>query len=295
MIRRVLDIRPLLARDRAEWAVLGVTVVVVVTLAAALAGLTWRMLGGNDGRDRIAIAEAAAVGTTGTTDITPILTLAPFGGSALTAQPGGAGMILQAIFSAFPAEASSAVIVVGDAPPAAVMPGQTLSSGAVVQSIEIDHVILRVGAGVERLDFPRAPVAEGTTPGTTTVAQTTAPAPTATAPAATPAAPAAVSSTGTTPSVVEQYRQRLAGNAQGVATQMGVTATTGGYRVGETLTPELRAAGLRPGDVVEKVNNQPVGNIDSDRRLMDEAITSGGARVEVLRNGRRMTLSFPLR
>lgn len=97
------------------------------------------------------------------------------------------------------------------------------------------------------------------------------------------------------PSVVEQYRQRLAGNAPAVARDMGVTATAQGYRVGDDISPALRAAGLQPGDVVARVNNQPVGSDVNPRAILDQAITSGGARVDVVRNGRTLTLSFPLR
>jgi general secretion pathway protein C len=97
------------------------------------------------------------------------------------------------------------------------------------------------------------------------------------------------------PVVVEQYRQRLAGNPQALASEMNVTATPAGYRVGENPPAPLRAAGLQPGDIVERVNNQPVGTLGNARSVLDQAILSGGARVEVLRNGRRITLSFPLR
>ena len=57
----------------------------------------------------------------------------------------------------------------------------------------------------------------------------------------------------------------------------------------------MRGAGLAPGDVVEKVNGVQVGDAERDRRLFDEAVVSGRARVEVVRDGRRIILSFPLR
>jgi type II secretory pathway component PulC len=97
------------------------------------------------------------------------------------------------------------------------------------------------------------------------------------------------------PSVVEQYRQRLAASPAAVAGEFNLTPTAAGLRVGDNPPAPLRAAGLQPGDIVLKVNNQPVGALGNARAILDQAITSGGARVEVLRSGRRITLSFPLR
>jgi general secretion pathway protein C len=47
--------------------------------------------------------------------------------------------------------------------------------------------------------------------------------------------------------------------------------------------------------VIETLNGQAVGSVASDRQLFERAVQSGGARVEVVRDGRRLTLTFPLR
>lgn len=270
-----------------------VTGLVIVSLAFGLAGLTWRLAGLNDGRDRVALAvEPPASARSG--DITPILALAPFGGVVADAQASAAGMTLKAIFMAVPADASSALIAVGDAPATVAYPGQTLSTGAVVHSIAVDHVVLQVNGQAERLEFPKPADGSGGQPATPGTGQTSAP-PSPQAGTAATAVPTAATDRGMNPVVVEQYRQRLAGNPQALASEMNLTATAAGYRVGENPPPPLRAAGLQPGDVVERVNNQPVGTLGNARSVLDQAILSGGARVEVLRNGRRITLSFPLR
>ena len=266
------------------------TGVAVASVAVALAGLTWRLAGLNDGRDRVALAPEPAASAS-STDITPILALAPFGGGVVDVQASASGLILKAIFMAWPAEASSALIAVGDAPATAVRPGQTLSSGAVIQSISVDHVVLQVGGQSERLEFPKPVDASGAQPSPTATLPASQPAQAAATPAA---SPNAAGQSGMIPSVVEQYRQRLAGNPQAVASEMNLTPTAAGFRVGDNPPAPLRAAGLQPGDIVEKVNNQPVGALGNARATLDQAITSGGARVEVLRNGRRITLSFPL-
>lgn len=57
----------------------------------------------------------------------------------------------------------------------------------------------------------------------------------------------------------------------------------------------VKLAGLKSGDLVRSVNGQTVGNPDDDRRFYDRIAASGQARLEVERNGRILTFSFPLR
>lgn len=296
MIWRRLTVVSFLGDRRMSVAVTALTAVVVASVAAGLAGLTWRLAGLNDGRDRIALA-AIVPPSSASVDVAPILSLAPFGGSASEIQTSASGMILKAVFMAYPAEASSALIAVGEAPALAVRPGQTLSGGAVVESIGFDHVVLLVGGQSERLDFPKPFDPTGAVATPAPIASPVSPVP-ASAPIGVPASGPTTPATGGSgmiPSVVEQYRQRLAGNPRAVASQLDITATSTGFRVGDNPPAQLRAAGLQPGDVVESVNNRPVGGLGDAGAVLDQAVTSGGARVEVLRNGRRVTLSFPLR
>ncbi|WGM47172.1 hypothetical protein KOAAANKH_02047 [Brevundimonas sp. NIBR10] len=267
----------------------------MISVAVAAAPVLWRIAGFDDGRDRTVIAPPAGANAT-TTDLTAILAWSPFGSPEDAAQEAGGGLLLKAIFMAIPAEASSAVIAVGDAPPVSVRPGQALSTGAVVQSIQIDHVILEISGQAARLGFPApaalidAPVAPAN--GLTIIA----PANQTSRPASTPAAPlASPPSTGTIPSVVDAYRQRLAGNATGLAQDMDLTPTEQGYRVGDNLPPALRSLGLQPGDIVTRVNNQTVAGNANPQAILNEAVQSGGARVDIIRGGRTITLSFPLR
>ena len=270
-----------------------ITGIVVVSLAFGLAGMTWRLAGLNDGRDHVAVVVEPAVSEL-STDLAPILALAPFGGVVADAQASASGLTLKAIFMAYPADASSALISVGDAPATVAYPGQTLSSGALIQSIAVDHVVLQVSGQAERLEFPELVNGSGGQPASPGAVRTPIQDQPQAGTVAT-ALPAAATDRGMNAAVVEQYRQRLAGNPQAVANEMNVTATAAGYRVGDNPPAPLRAAGLQPGDIVERVNNQPVGAPGSARSVLDQAILSGGARVEVLRNGRRITLSFPLR
>ena len=94
---------------------------------------------------------------------------------------------------------------------------------------------------------------------------------------------------------VAGYRERLRDDPQRVLDDLVLVATEDGYEVGADPAEPVRRAGLEPGDLVAKVNGQQVGDIARDRRLFDEVVASGRARVEVVRDGRRMALSFPLR
>lgn len=148
-----------------------ITGTVVASLALGLAEMTWRLAGLNDGQGSIArVADPAA--SRRSTDIAPILALAPFGGVVADAQASVSGMTLMAIFMADPAEASSALIAVGDAPATVARPGEALSSGALIQSIAVDHVVLQVNGQTERLEFPKPVDASGGEPASSDAVRT---------------------------------------------------------------------------------------------------------------------------
>ncbi len=293
--------------DRAgELAVRATGLVVVVSLAFALAGLTWRLVGWDDGRDSVPVAETLpSLGTSGgpDPDVARIVGLAPFGGGA-----GGSGLpastlglVLKGILLAYPAEASSALIASADGAAVAYGVGASVAGNAIIESIEIDRVILKVGDRRELLGFPE-PVA-GVAPAPTTTAGAgitiTTPGQPA-APAQSPEAAAALASS--SPIATAAAAAQAARPAQAPQTvptpstaSLGVEATASGYRIGPNPSPELTRFGLRPGDVIETLNGQAVGSVASDRQLFERAVQSGGARVEVVRDGRRLTLTFPLR
>jgi general secretion pathway protein C len=298
---------------RDEIALRVVSVLVVGSIAWALAALTWRLVGWDDGRSEVAVAESlpppgGAVGGPDA-DVARIVSLAPFGGGA--AAVGGLptsslGLVLKGVLSAYPASASTALIAVGEGPAAIFGVGQSPIGNAVIEAIEVDHVILNVDGTRERLDFP-APVAPldpaTTTPGagiTIAPAPTAGPAPPSPAPgaaaalaAASPVASAAAASAGRpAPPPLDAGATPNVAAAAGAA---GVSATAAGYRIGANPSPELRRFGLQPGDVIESLNGQPVGQGSTDQQLFERARSAGQARVVIVRSGRRITLNVPLR
>lgn len=283
-----------------DLAVRAAGLVVVVSVAFALAGLTWRLVGWDDGRETVAVADSLPpLGASGgpDPDVARIVGLAPFGGggggSGLPAS--SLGLVLKGILLADPAEASSALIASADGVAVAYGVGASVAGNAVIEAIEVDRVVLKVGDRRELLGFPEpvagpAPDPSAPAPGAgITITSPAPPAPVVPSPQASAATPAVP---GAAPPVVRPARP--AAPAPSVTT-LGVEATASGYRIGPNPSPELRRFGLQPGDVIETLNGQAVGSVASDRQLFERAVQSGGARVEVVRDGRRLTLTFPLR
>ncbi|MDP3403152.1 MAG: type II secretion system protein N [Brevundimonas sp.] len=291
---------------RDELALRVVSVVVVGSLAVALAGLTWRLTGWDDGRSEVAVAEtlpplgtAGAAGAGTDVDVARIIGLAPFGGGPTGGGglPGSSsGLVLKGVLMAEPATASTALIAVGEGPAAIYGVGQGVAD-AIVEAIAMDHVILVVGGVRQRLDFP-APVAGMAPPpsGASGAGITIAPVGPAMAPTTgTPQAPSPASGPNQAGGQGGSGPAPSAPVAPVSPATLGVTGTAGGYRVGDNPSAELRRFGLQPGDIIETLNGQPVGNAASDQQLFERARSAGQARVVVVRDGRRLTLNFPLR
>lgn len=291
---------------RDELALRVVSVVVVGSLAVALAGLTWRLTGWDDGRSEVAVAETLPLpGATGAAgggtdaDVARIIGLAPFGGGPTGGGglPGSSsGLVLKGVLMAVPATASTALIAVGEGPVALYGVGQGVAD-AIIEAIAMDHVILVVGGVRQRLDFPApvpGPALPSGAPGDGITVAPVGPAPGA-GPIASPAVvpplnpgPGQGGGVGPAPAATASAPAPTPGS-------LGVTGTAGGYRVGDNPSAELRRFGLQPGDIIETLNGQPVGNAASDQQLFERARSAGQARVVVVRDGRRLTLNFPLR
>ncbi len=253
-----------------------IAVGVVASVAAALAGVTWRLIGADDGRTHVAAVSATPPPPP--LDLSPVTRFAPFGQlvalTGTTGDPTALGLQLRGIMLAHPQSASSALIAAAGGPAKAFAVGETLPGGAVLDAVEFDLVVLRVNGQLQTLAFPVKPsAASGVVPEPTLV-------------------PGPQPEVGN-PAPIEAYRARAA-DPLSLLGSLGATATPDGYRVGATPSEDMRRAGLQPGDIVEKVNGQAVGDPARDRALFDEAVVSGRVRVEVVRDGKRIAMSFPL-
>lgn len=273
-----------------------VAIVVVASVGLALAHLTWRLVGWDDGRDRIATPDALAPPGGGSGGLASILALNPFGGDGgFDSLPASSlGLVLKGVIYSSDPSLSSALISSGGGPGQIFGVGQTVVGSAAIDAIEMDRVILNVGGRRESLAFPAlpvaagAPVSTGVTPPVQSGPAVAVPPPPA--PGAEPPASGAGPAARPAPS-----GQSGAANAAAALSGAGLAATSEGYRVGPEPSAQMRRAGLQAGDLIRSLNGRPVGDVASDQQLIERAVAAGSARVEVVRGGRSLTLTFPLR
>lgn len=248
------------------------TAAVVASVGVALAGTTWRLLG--DPGERLGAAPVAARPAP-PPDIATLAGLSPFG----TAAPTGSGsadtnVVLRGILLAQPRSASSALISVGGATPTPFAIGSTVAGGA-IDAIEEDHVVIAVGGQRRLLAFPDR---SGTAP------QTAATTPSATAPAPTIVAPPPPQVAAPPP----------VANPQTLLASLGANAAADGFHVNAP-GPQMKQAGLQPGDVVQRINGMGIADIIANPQALQSAFTNGTARMDLVRAGQPLTLSVPLR
>jgi len=287
------------------------TIVVVASVGLALAHLTWRLVGWDDGRTRIQTPETLAPVGGGAVGggVAAILGLAPFGGG-----PAGAdglpastlGLVLKGVIYSTSPSLSSALIAPAAGPAQTWSVGQTPAGNAVIESIEMDRVVLNVGGRREVLAFPQtvgtatATPAPGQVPAAAPVAAPPDPAAAASLAAASPIATAmaqrdARAAPPARPLAAQSPAATAAANPAAALSAAGVSATSDGYRIGPDAPAQLLRAGLRPGDLIRTLNGRPVSDLTSDSQLFERAASAGSARVELVRDGRSLTLTFPLR
>jgi general secretion pathway protein C len=239
---------------------------VVASVGVALAGLSWRLLG--DPGSRLS-ASLVAARPARPVDIAPLIALAPFGTTAVSgaaAQTGNLPLTLRGIIFARPTTASSALISVGDATPVVVRIGQSVGSSN-VGSIEIDHVVLVSGGAQTILAFPNPAAVAGMVPATTPVRQPSV------------AMPAAAA--GSSPM-----------NGPGTLERWGVAPSGAGLAINNP-SDVMLIAGLKAGDQVIAINGTPAGDAARNPGLLQSLMSGGSARIDIVRDGQRQTISVP--
>lgn len=227
---------------------------VAASVVVALAGSAWHGLD--------TAAAQAAVAPPPPLDLSPITRFAPFGTAAasVAGDPTALGLELRGVMLAASQAESTALVAAAGGVPRAYPVGATLPGGAVLDSVEFDLIVLRVDGRLETLAFAARPRSE------------------AGAAAATPD---------------DATFDDAPGDGGGLLDTLGVAATPDGYRVGAA-SDDIRRAGLQPGDIVEKVDGQAVGDPARDRAAYNAAVVAGKARFDVVRDGRRVALTVPL-
>ena len=255
----------------------------IVSLAITASGLVWRLLGHVD----ITLPQPAAFSESTSVDLAPIAAFAPFGTApSMSAQTAAAASnhVLQGVVLAEPASASLAVISTDGADGRAYAVGARLSDGAIVEAVHIRSVTLNLRGGRSELTLPR-PVSAAQASTQAGVRNLAAAARRSSAPG---------NQLATSREVIDEYRRKIADNPQNVLDELGFAQADRGYLVADAPSSSVLRAGLKPGDRVVRVNGTEIGQIEADRRLFEDVVASGRARVEIQRGGQRVVLSFPL-
>ena len=223
-------------------------------------------------------------------------------------------LVLHGVFVAeIPAE-STAIVARKGRPEELIRIGERVPGNATLESVYLDHVLLRRGRSLERLAFPDSDRSIATPSPRPEPARAGSPEPRA-MPGESVPEPALSSNDPPPPSAMaaqhnpgegsprelaERYRDRLKADPRGALGELGLTPVggdgPGGYRLDRlSRSPYLRQTGLKPGDVVLSINGQPLGDVGRDRLELDNVLAQGSARLEIQRGERRffITASLP--
>lgn len=232
-------------------------------------------------------------------DLSPLLERAPFGQAlrrAASAEPPATAapeFVLRGVFSSV--GAASAALLDVDGTTGLFREGEDVTPEYMLSRVAADHVLLTGKGRSITLSFDAEDLLEADP-------QTDSP---PSGPAeliarlgrdlVVPARAARPKPPETTSEYIDYWRKRVQKNPKAVLDEIGLTPSEDGYVIAEQHDVGVRLAGLKSGDLVRRVNGQAVGNPVDDRRFYDRVAASGQARLEVERNGRVLTFSFPLR
>ena len=103
-------------------------------------------------------------------------------------------------------------------------------------------------------------------------------------------------STKPTPKMLADSRRianELSNNPEQAAAQLGLSASPeGGYKISNVAdSPYFQRAGLKSGDVILSINGRSMSDTKPTQAMLDELMASGSARVVLLRNNDRLTIT----
>ncbi len=284
-----------------------IALVVTVSVVIALAHLIWRVTGLNDEGLKPAETRSSQGQSDNVGALASLLELAPFGRVAAkeTLPPTLLPLVLKGVVYSPDPSQSFALISTGGGPGQTWGIGQSPVDGAVIEAIDVDHVVLDVAGRRQALSFPPLSSSGGApaaSPASNPNPSLTDPQPGPTATLEGSAQAGQASTVGTGAALQSQSGSVLsapgpsgAAGRSAMLSAAGLSATTDGLRVGPDPSARLRQAGLQPGDLIRSLNGRPVADLASERQLIQRAILARSARVEVERDGTTLTLTLPLR
>lgn len=260
-----------------------VSAVVVVSVAVAAAGLSWRIRGYHQTEPSLSHSASQSAPI----DTQAAIALAPFGTAAVDDSGPATSLPLQlkGVFAASTDTHAIAFISVSGAAPVPVRIGEAVN-GATLIAVRKDRVIISNGGRNEYLAFADpARSIDGTKPsGAVSIATPVN--------ESTPLVPgvglAPGNAPGNTPSATPPALPNV--SEQAVLQRLDASPSPGGYTIGANAPP-----GLQQGDVIESVNGTKISDANAARAAFANAQASGSAQIQILRNGKRITLNVPLR
>lgn len=278
---------------------------IVASLVFAGARLFWHAQGHTTILPRSLPPVAPVTRDAAPRDIGAIIALAPFGQEARpdpttrTAAPAPVNATLRGVL-VDPDPAASRAFLLVNGQTAIYRLGDTIAAAELV-AINTDTVTLKSGADLVIVGFDGLQGAAPTDPApqTSVVAENPGDPFARLAAAIVPGQGSIDLRDAPPPETTEEYisfwRARITQNPQAAMDKVGVELVEKGYRVKQDPNIGVTLAGLRPGDVVTRLNGQTLGDLSRDRLLYDEVAASGIARLEVVRNGKALLLTFPLK
>ncbi|MFN4295399.1 MAG: type II secretion system protein N [Brevundimonas sp.] len=227
------------------------TEIVLVALLAIQPGLwAWTLTdrGRGDAKDSVMLTEAAAAPHFTTTSDPFFVRLSTH-----------TSLLPHTLYAVRTGERAGAILAGHDGIQRAVTVGETVSEGVVLAAVASDHVILAHGGAHTRLDFPASPP-----------------------PSLSPAPP----STG----VASGYGAPGAGAADASTYATALRPVSGNGADGYVWRPGadggvLAAAGLRPGDVIVRLNGTPFDRAERMEELAGDIAAGHAVDLEYKRNG----------
>lgn len=231
-------------------------------------------------------------------DLAPVLAFAPFGATAPVAVAAPDAPAVQLDLKLFGVmvdgvQQNSRALIGHDGETRSYRVGETIAEAATLTEVRDTSVLLTIGGATRVLGFDRFEPAEAAPEADDPLDRLSS------ALVLTPRDPLVPDEDPAQPGTTEEYiafwRDQIRRNPAQVLQSVGFEPVGNGYRVAKEHDSGIALAGLTAGDVVTSVNGSSIGNVVEDRRLFDEVIASGVARVEVERGGRTISMTFPIR
>ncbi len=275
-----------------------VLLVVLASLAVAGGRASWHLMGESADHSAEVALPAQAIVRAAELDLSSVAALAPFGskivsdGQVVPIEETELDLVLRGVVLNDVADLSYAFIAV-DGITRVYRPGETVIDDVVLLEVAATMVTIEVEGARQTLSFPNSQVAAMTPEASDELSPFDRMRALITNAEARPEVEEIVPET--TEDYINLWRERIISNPSDVLRDIGLTASENGYIINEEHDVGVRLAGLRPGDVVSSVNGQAVGDVEQDSKRYDDIAASGVARLEIIRDGKTITMSFPLK